>query len=45
MKRGTHILVIDDDSQILDMLRCTLEEEGYSIDVIADGRSGLNLLI
>lgn len=40
----THILVIDDDLQILDMLRCTFEEEGYSVDVAADGRSGLNLL-
>ena len=45
MKRETHILVVDDDLQILDMLRCTLEEEGYSVDVAADGRSGLNLLI
>jgi len=41
----THILVIDDDPQILDMLRCTFEEEGYSVDVAADGRSGLNLQI
>jgi DNA-binding response OmpR family regulator len=44
MKGERHILVIDDDLQVLDMLRCTLEEEGYSVDVAADGRSGLKLL-
>ena len=39
----THILVVDDGPQILDMLKCTLEEEGYSFDVAADGKSCLNL--
>jgi len=44
MKRKARILVVDDDSQILDMLKCTLEEEGYDVDVAADGKSALALL-
>ena len=44
MKRGTRILVVDDDVQILDMLKCTLEDEGYEVDVAADGNSALTLL-
>ncbi len=44
MKRETRILVVDDEPQILDMLKCTLEDEGYEVDVAADGKSGLNLL-
>lgn len=37
-------MVVDDEPQILDMLKCTLEDEGYEVDVAADGKSGLNLL-
>lgn len=44
MKKATHILIVDDDSQILDMLKCTLENEGYDVDVAADGKSALALL-
>jgi len=44
MKRKAHILVVDDERYILDMLKCTLEDEGYSVDVAADGNSALTLL-
>ena len=43
-KRKTRILVVDDEPQILDMLKCTLEDEGYDVDVAADGKSALVLL-
>ena len=45
MKRQTRILVVDDEQYILDMLKCTLEDEGYEVDVAADGKSALALLI
>ena len=44
MKRGTRILVVDDDLQILDMLKCTLDDEGYDVDCAVDGKSALSLL-
>ena len=43
-KRKARILVVDDELQILDMLKCTLEDEGYDVDVAADGKSALVLL-
>lgn len=33
MRRKARILVVDDDPQILDMLKCTLEDEGYNVDL------------
>ena len=37
------ILIIDDDPQILDMLRQTLEREGHEIVDASDGKEGLKL--
>ena len=37
------ILVIDDDVQILEMLRQTLEREGYEVVDAHDGKEGLRL--
>ena len=39
----THILIIDDDLQILDMLSQTLEREGYEVITASDGKEGLRL--
>ncbi len=36
------ILVIDDDPQICDLLRQTLEKEGYTIETAEDGVAGIN---
>jgi len=38
-----HILIIDDDSQVLDMLRQTLEREGYDVVVASNGRVGIKI--
>ena len=37
------ILIIDDDVQILDMLRQTLEREGYEVMDASNGRKGIRL--
>jgi len=37
------ILIIDDDPQILGMLRQTLEREGYEVIDASDGKEGLKL--
>ncbi|MCP9446238.1 MAG: sigma-54 dependent transcriptional regulator [Nitrospira sp.] len=37
----THILVIEDDPVVRDLLRETLVEEGYVVAVAADGKEGL----
>ena len=37
------ILVIDDDYQVREMLRDTLEIAGYEVEVASDGREGLKL--
>ncbi len=39
----TRILIIDDDTQILDMLRQTLEREGHEVVNASDGKEGLRL--
>ena len=39
----TRILIIDDDTQILKMLRKTLEREGHEVIDAADGNKGLRL--
>ena len=39
------ILVIDDEQSILDMMKYSLEDEGYSVDIAADGDSALNILV
>jgi DNA-binding NtrC family response regulator len=37
------ILIVDDDRQIRDMLRATLEREGFEVAEAADGRQALAL--
>ena len=39
----THILIIDDDPQILDMLGQTLKREGHEVVEALDGKEGLKL--
>lgn len=39
----TRILIIDDDVQVLDMLRQTLENEGYEIITAPNGKEGAHL--
>ena len=38
-----HILIIDDDLQLLDMLRQTLEREGYNVVVASNGKAGIKI--
>ena len=38
-----HILIIDDDPQILDMLGQTLKHEGHEVVKALDGKEGLKL--
>ena len=38
-----HILVIDDDVQFREMLKQTLEREGYEVIEASDGKEGLRL--
>jgi len=44
MKKRPHIMVVDDDREMLRMLERTLELEGYGVTVAADGSSALALL-
>ena len=37
------VLVVEDDSELADMLARLLAEEGYSVDTAADGQRGLHL--
>ncbi len=39
----THILVIDDDPAVRELLQETLEQEGYTVSVAGDGGTGLQL--
>jgi YesN/AraC family two-component response regulator len=39
----THILIIDDDEQILKMLRQALERKGYKVSTAVNGREGIKL--
>jgi CheY-like chemotaxis protein len=38
------ILVVDDDADIRDSLREVLEDEGYDVDCVANGREALDFL-
>jgi signal transduction histidine kinase/CheY-like chemotaxis protein len=38
---GRKVLVIDDEEAILEMVRETLSEQGYEVDVVRDGESAL----
>ena len=44
MKGKARILVVDDDPQILDMLKCILEDEGYVVNTVANGNSAMAAL-
>jgi signal transduction histidine kinase len=41
---GKRVLVIDDEEAILQMVRETLAEQGYEVDVVRDGESALSRL-
>ncbi len=41
MSGQKHILIVDDDSQILDVLKQALENVGYKVDCVLDGKSAL----
>lgn len=36
-----HILVVEDDADIADLLRLNLSDEGYAVELAADGETGL----
>lgn len=38
------ILIIEDDEDILDMLKISLEMEGYQVSIAKNGREGLEIL-
>ncbi len=42
--QGKSILIIDDDEDLQEAIRCTLEESGYKVFSASDGKQGLNLL-
>jgi len=44
MKTKQLILVVDDDQEMMRMLNCILELEGYDVATAADGRQALALL-
>lgn len=44
MEKKTNILVVDDEQGTLQLLRQTLELEGFAVTVAADGNSALALL-
>jgi len=44
MKGKARILIVDDDPQILDMLKCILEDEGYVVNTVANGNSAMAVL-
>jgi CheY-like chemotaxis protein len=39
-----HLLVVDDDPHVADLVRQSLEDEGYQIDVAGDGQAALELM-
>jgi phosphate regulon transcriptional regulator PhoB len=43
MKKGT-ILVIDDEKDLIELVRYNLEKEGYDVIAAADGQSGLDVV-
>jgi CheY-like chemotaxis protein len=40
----THVLVVDDDQGIREVLTSTLQEEGYVVSAVADGEAALTTL-
>lgn len=43
MSNDTHILIVDDEDSIADMIADALRDEGYHVLVAYDGRRGLEL--
>jgi len=39
-----HLIVIDDEDSICNVLRCYLEDQGFNISVAHDGKQGLDLV-
>ncbi len=42
-EKGAHILVVDDEDDILDLLKYNLEKEGFEVSVARDGVEALSL--
>lgn len=40
-----HVVIIDDDPEILKMLRVKLEREGYLVETVTDGRAGVTKVV
>ena len=40
-RKGAHVLVVDDDSDVRDALRLVLEDNGFDVDTVAGGREAL----
>ncbi len=43
MKKGMHILVVDDDQKVLDQLQSQLAEEGFEVTTALNGKIALEL--
>jgi two-component system sensor histidine kinase ChiS len=41
---GGYVLIVDDDTEILEVLRTLLELEGYRVRTVTNGPSGLDLV-
>ena len=41
---GEHILIVDDEAHIVDLVRLYLEREGFRVDSASDGAQGLRLI-
>ena len=39
--KDVHILVVDDEMEILNLLKKYLKNEGYNVDAASDGEEGL----
>jgi DNA-binding response OmpR family regulator len=44
IKAAMEVLIIEDETKVVDFIRKGLEEEGYSVTAALDGRQGLELL-
>lgn len=44
MDKNNHILIIDDEEQVLEMMKEILEEEGYYSDVCTSGEDALKMV-
>jgi two-component system response regulator MprA len=43
-ERGRHVLVVDDEQDILAFVQAALEQEGYSVSLATDGREALTAI-